>query len=181
MISRGCVFDDYSHSPILRNSLQGKHTDRRNWLCPLSRLWSAYDHFRPGKLSILKLVHTGWHSPMDEPRAYRPAGVRTQGQSPNELVGLLFSWNGHIRDYQWEPPIPRTQRHNCFREGIKRRASPPRGGVHGGSVEAVGDVLGVSTEQPPKHQRCSSLFEYGLSSAIDTQFRGERRSGEGWW
>ena len=150
-ISRECVFDDYSHSLVLRNSHQGKHTDRRNWLCPLSRLRPAYDHLGPGKISILELILTGWQVPMDKCRAHRPAGVWAQGQLSNGIFRLLFSWDGHIRDYQREHPIPQKQRHHCFREGVEGRASIPRDAVHGEPVEDVGDVLGVSTEQPSEY------------------------------
>jgi hypothetical protein len=50
---------------------QGKHTDRPNWPRPPSGLWSADDHLGPHKPFVFELIHTGWHGPMDEPRAYR--------------------------------------------------------------------------------------------------------------
>jgi hypothetical protein len=86
---------------------------------------------------------------MDEPRAYRSTTVRVKEQSPNEILGLLCSWNGNIRNDQREPAVPRRHRPNGFREGVGRETSSPRSEVQEGSVEDVGTVLGVSTENRP--------------------------------
>ena len=51
---------------------QGEHTDRRNRSSPPGRLRSTHDCLGPCKCSILELVCTRRHSPVDESRANRP-------------------------------------------------------------------------------------------------------------
>jgi hypothetical protein len=57
---------------------QGKHTDRPDWARSPSGLWSADNNLGPHKPSALKLIHAGWHSPMDGPGAYRSTAVRVR-------------------------------------------------------------------------------------------------------
>jgi hypothetical protein len=137
---------------------QGKHPNRPNWPRPAGRLWPACDHQGPHKCSDLEHILTGRHSPVDEPGAYRSTTVRVKEQLPNGILRLLCIWNGDIRNDQREPAISQRRRHNSFREGYTRETSPSRSKVQEGFVGDVGTVLGVSTEQPPKHRRCSSVF-----------------------
>jgi hypothetical protein len=97
---------------------QGQYTNQPSWPRLLSRFRSTYDHLGPHKPVVLELIHTAWHSPMDESRAHPPTAVRARKQLPNEIFGLLCSWHGHIRNHQREPAVPQTRRHNRFCDGI---------------------------------------------------------------
>ena len=99
---------------------------------------------------------------MDEPGTYRPTAVRVQEQPPDEILGLLCSWNGRIRNHQREPAIPQIHRPNCYHEGIGRQTPPSRGGVHEESVGDVGAMLDASTERSSEHRKCPSVFRDGL-------------------
>jgi hypothetical protein len=99
------------------NFHQGQHPDRPDWPCPPRRLWSAYDHLGSSEPFVLEFLHTGWHSSMDEPGAYRSTTVRIQEHSSNDTFGLLCTWNGGVRNYQRTPPVPPTRRLDRFLEG----------------------------------------------------------------
>ena len=43
---------------------------------------------------------------MDEPGTDRSAEIQIGEESPDDIFGLLCSWNGDIRNHQWEPAIP---------------------------------------------------------------------------
>jgi hypothetical protein len=89
------------------------------------------------------------------PRVVRPDGwarsssihkVWPGEQSPNEIFGLLCSWNGHIRNYQRTFAIPQTCRFDCFREGLAGEHPYSRSRVCRESVEDVGTVLDASAK-----------------------------------
>jgi len=42
---------------------------------------------------------------MDEPGTLPPKGVRSQTQPPDETLGLLCPWDGHIRGIEWSGTI----------------------------------------------------------------------------
>src|SRR5258708_860592 len=94
-------------------TLKGQRTDRPNWPRPSGGLRSASNHLGPRKPFVLRIIHTGWHGPMDEPGAYRSRKVRVQEQPSNETLGLLRPRNGYIRDYQWESPLPQRHEPGC--------------------------------------------------------------------
>ena len=49
---------------------QGQHIDRPSRPRLPGRLRSTHDHLGPREPSVLELIHTRWHVPMDEPRAH---------------------------------------------------------------------------------------------------------------
>jgi hypothetical protein len=180
--SKGCDFDGPPPPNLTDFPCQGKHLNRPNWSCPPCRLWPTCDHQGPHKRSNLEHILTRWDSPVDEPGTYRSTTVRVAEQLPNGILRLLRIQNGDIRNDQREPAVSRRCRHNGFREGYARETSPSRSNIQEGFVGDVGTVLGVSTEQPPKHRRCSSVFGGVHESVITTLYRatfswGGRRDG----
>ena len=83
---RGCVFQDRNRLFLTELTCKGQYTDRRNRQRPPRRLWSTDDCLRSHKPFVLKLVHAGWHGPVDEPRAHCSRAVWVQGQSPDETI-----------------------------------------------------------------------------------------------
>ena len=56
---------------------------------------------------FLKLVHTMWHTQMDESRALPPTEVWHQERPNDKTVGLLRSWDGGIRGPEGGSPVHR--------------------------------------------------------------------------
>ena len=88
------------------NICQGEHTDRPYRQCSSSRLRSTHDCFGSHECSILNLTRSGWHNSMDGTGDPRPGKVQFEGQSPDEIFGLLCSRYGDIRNCQREATIP---------------------------------------------------------------------------
>ena len=80
---------------------------------------------------------------MDESRASRSGEIRIQEKSSDDILGLLCSWDGDIRDHLRKGAIPRAHGHRHFREGDARRTSHSRTNVSGASMGYDGTVLGI--------------------------------------
>ena len=80
---------------------------------------------------------------MDESGASRSREIRIQEKSTDDILGLLCSWDGDVRDHLRKGAIPRAHGHRHFREGDARRTSYWRRNVPGASMGYDETVLGI--------------------------------------
>lgn len=85
---------------------QGERTGRPNSQCPPSGLRSPHDNLGPRTSSDLEFVCTGWYSPVDGSGTHLSEEVWVEDQLPDKTFGLLFPWDGHIRNHQRESAFP---------------------------------------------------------------------------
>jgi serine/threonine protein kinase len=95
-----------------------------------------------------------WMSPeLIDPQRFGLKGSRPTRSSDCYALGMVIyeTISGNL-------PFHEHTDLTVFVKVLEGRASSPRGEVQGGPVEDARTVLGVSTEQPSDHRKCSPVF-----------------------